>query len=732
MEFKASHYLSEQGPFAQEVSGFTVRQAQVELANAIEQAMQSHAILVAEAGTGTGKTWSYLVPAFLETGKVIISTGTRNLQDQILRKDIPQVSEVMRLPSTAVVLKGRSNYVCHHYLQQLEQSDRGLRSKEEVPLLRAIRTFTDRSPTGDKADCVGVPEGHELWYRVTSTRESCLGKDCNFYNDCFVLKARERAKEADIVIINHALFFADLALKQEGVAELLPQAAAVIFDEAHLLPDNATRFLGEMVNGEDVPVWTRKATVVIRNYLKDSVQGLEALVDKTVTSYRNLSLQWHSIEERHSRQALVQHIEDFEAIMVHFDELTQALERAVKALMAQQERHVDVAAVVREGAAIYDGFMRWAKSCPPRAKAQEQGTQGQGSESGGESNRIAVSAAEGSSGQAETLKSVAVEGNELARVAVSPEARDDLSQLVAESQGVEHEAVEQPQKTTYVCWVQLTDKGFRLHRAPLSVSHFASFKRPEQAWVMTSATLSVGGDFKHFVNRLGLNQATQLSWDSPFNYNQQGVMYVPDLPLPSDWHFAERFIETLVPLIRATHGGVLVLCTSLRAVEDYGERLADAFSDEGIERPILLQGEASRAQLMARFRELGQAVLIGSASFWEGVDFPGDLLTLVAIDKLPFQSPDDPILEARVTACEARGRSPFVELQLPHAAIALKQGAGRLIRSEKDAGVLMIGDVRLVQKGYGKTLWRALPDFYRTREQAVAVDFLRYLAGEDG
>lgn len=691
MSFKVSRFFSDDGPFAGAVSTFSKRQAQTELAQAIENTLDKKSILVAEAGTGTGKTWAYLVPALLEQGKVIISTGTRNLQDQIFNKDVPQVCKAMGIPALVAVLKGRSNYVCHHYLKELEESEAGLRSKKEVPMLQAIRRFAETSSTGDKADCSAVPETADIWHRVTSTAENCLGQDCQFVEECFTNKARSRAQEADVVVINHALFLADMALRQEGVFELLPSAEAVVFDEAHQLPDYATRFLGEQISGQKIADWERRTLMTVRTQLKGVSKEIEPLVQAVGSALMEFRLQLKPLEEMQNQQALVQNLPNYDRVMGRFDELVEAINLVVRALLKYQESHPDIQTATKEGAALYDSLIRWSRS---HVKVDED----KADESAG-----------------------SIDSNE-------GQDSDSLTLLVAQEMDEEINTVEEFKGTPYVCWINLTQNAFQLQRAPLSVRHFGKFKRPEQAWIFTSATLSVNGNFEHFINNLGLYGAEERVWESPFDYQDNTIMLIPKLPLPNDFSFREKFIDILMPLIKATHGGVLVLCTSLQAVEEFAEMLIERLDEESIDRPLLKQGENSRGYLMDKFRQEGNAILVGSSSFWEGVDFPGDLLTLVAIDKIPFMSPDDPVLDARIKDCESRGGSPFFEIQIPHAAISLKQGAGRLIRSEGDAGVLVVGDIRLVEKGYGKRLWQGLPDFYRTREPADALQFLEYLA----
>ncbi|WP_322997293.1 ATP-dependent DNA helicase [Castellaniella sp.] len=638
------------GPLARRLPGYALRQAQQDLAQAIQTAIESGDVLVAEAGTGTGKTWAYLVPAFLLGEKTLISTGTRTLQDQLYRRDIPRLRDALALSVNVALLKGRSNYVCHYHLERLEQDDRGLKSHDEIAQLRKIRQFTQISQTGDKADLPGVPETADIWNRVTSTRENCLGQDCPFVRDCFLLKARRHAQEADVVVVNHALFMADLALHEEGIPDLLPETRLVVFDEAHQLPETATRFLGQSLSLHQVLDCARQAEAAGLAHAREAArwsersQALEAAA-------RELRLVSAAVGRMPGARATFDQIPDTDQFDPVLDRLGQELDALAEALGTQEERHPDLAAAARTARLLRARLVQWAQ--PPRGQ---------------------------------------------------PEPADQAA----------------------VRWIEHSQHSVRLHRAPLSVARvFSGFKRPEQAWVLTSATLSVRGDFSHFQHQLGLHGAQTASWASPFDYPAQGLLYVPQgLPWPSDPRFTDAFAQALIPLVDACAGGVLVLCTTLRAVDRVADQLLRGLLSS--DRAVMRQGEASRGALLERFRAGGNAVLVGSTSFWEGVDVPGDALTLVAIDKLPFAPPDDPVLEARLNACRAEGGNPFMEYQLPQAALLLKQGAGRLIRSESDWGVLLVGDGRLVDKPYGRLLWQGLPPFARTRDAAVAADFLQH------
>ncbi|MGB6007292.1 ATP-dependent DNA helicase [Castellaniella sp.] len=639
-----------EGPLARQLPGYVPREAQQALSAAIQDTVAAGGVLVAEAGTGTGKTWAYLVPAFLSGDKVLISTGTRTLQDQLFRRDIPRLRQALAMSVDVALLKGRSNYVCHYHLERLEQDERGLKSRDEIAQLRQIRQFTQLSPTGDKADLPAVSETADIWNRVTSTRENCLGQDCPFVRDCFLLKARRHAQEADVVVVNHALFMADLALREEGIPDLLPETRLVVFDEAHQLPETATRFLGQSVSLHQMLDLARQAEAAGLAQAREAVRWAEHC-QALESAARELRLVSAPVGRMPGGRATFDQIPEPEAFDAALDRLSQALDTLAEALGTQEERHPDLAAAARTARTLRARLLQWAQ--PARGQ---------------------------------------------------PEPADQAA----------------------VRWLEHSAHSVRLHRAPLSVARiFSGFRRPEQAWVLTSATLSVRGDFAHFQHQLGLGGAQTASWASPFDYPAQGLLYVPQtLPWPSDPGFTDAFAQALMPLVDACAGGVLVLCTTLRAVDRVADQLLRGLLSS--DRPVMRQGEATRGVLLERFRSVGNAVLVGSTSFWEGIDVPGDALTLVAIDKLPFAPPDDPVLEARLNACRAEGGNPFMEYQLPQAALLLKQGAGRLIRSEQDWGVLMVGDGRLVDKPYGRLLWQGLPPFARTRDAAVAADFLAH------
>lgn len=625
------------GPLSANIPGYRTRSQQVEMAEKIAAAIADNRMLVAEAGTGTGKTYAYLVPALLSGGKVIVSTGTKTLQDQLFNKDIPTVRAALKAPVKVALLKGRANYVCPYHLDR-SLLDGRFQNREDVAYIQKIARFAKETRSGDKAECLDVPENATAWIMATSTRENCLGQECPHHKECFVLQARKEALSADVVVVNHHLFFADVMLKDEGMAELLPACNAVIFDEAHQLPETASLFFGDSFSTSQVLDLARDARSEGLASARDCLDLQEAtrIVDKAAKDLR----------------------------------LTVAVEPARYA-WSQLEGN----------AQFLDGLANLEKELELL-------------------NAILENQAERSEG----LENCWRRNGEL------------LQRLVQWRQ-------EQP---GVVRWGEAFNHSLQLNATPLDVARL--FRKQldghPRAWIFTSATLAVQADFSHYCNELGLWDAESARWESPFDYGQQAVLYAPrDIPDPNLPGFTEAVVEAAWPALKACGGGAFFLCTSLRAMRRTHELLAAKLEDEGLEMPLLLQGEGSKTELLERFRRLGNAVLVGSQSFWEGVDVRGEALSLVVIDKLPFAPPDDPVLKARVEQMEKEGRSAFMEYQLPRAVINVKQGAGRLIRDETDRGVLMICDPRLITKPYGKRVWRSLPPMKRTRDLIEVLDF---------
>ncbi|WFR82443.1 ATP-dependent DNA helicase [Janthinobacterium rivuli] len=635
------------GPLGPAVGSYKPRRSQTEMAKAIASAIDSQTTLIAEAGTGTGKTFAYLVPALMWGGKTIVSTGTKNLQDQLFLRDIPTVRAALQAPVSVALLKGRSNYVCHYHLERTLQNGR-MTSRDDVGHLREISRFIKMTSSGDKAELAKVPENAMIWNLVTSTRDTCMGAECQYYQDCFVMKARKEAQQADVVVVNHHLFFADVALKDTGVAELLPSANTIIFDEAHQLPDTATLFFGNTVS-------TSQILELCRDVLAEGLAHARGIDwAKTVTvvekAARDLRLTFPQDIVRLSLPQIALSSDFFPAL----DTLKDELDGMVAVLETQAER-------------------------------------------------------------AETLEQCRVRGVELAQQ-LSGWKFDPKAKVTAGEEAV--------------FWVEAFSSSLQLHKTPLSIAPIFNNQREgtPRSWIFTSATLAVKNDFKHFSEQMGLTGEPSHTWPSPFDYGQQGLLFVPqNLPQPNSLGYTDAVIDCALPIIEAAGGRTFFLCTTLRAVKRAAERLADEFKQRGLNFPLFVQGEKGRTELLDQFRAAGNGVLIGSQSFWEGVDVRGDALSLVIIDKLPFAPPDDPVLAARIEVMEKQGKNGFMHHSLPEAIINLKQGAGRLIRDEGDRGVLMICDPRLISKPYGKRIWQSLPPFKRTRDTAEVVEFFRNL-----
>ena len=723
------HLFSATGPLARAFDGYCERREQIEMAQAVQAAIREASTVVLEAGTGVGKTAAYLVPALIEGGKVIVSTGTKALQDQLFHRDLPAVRDALGIPVKVALLKGRSNYLCWHHLDRSNQDATLLGSKQEVRDLSAINRFAPLGATGDKAECTSVPEHAPIWSRVTSTRENCLGSDCPRYADCFVVKARREAQDADVVVVNHHLFFADLMLREEGVPELLPNAQTIVFDEAHQLPDTATLFFGETVSTAQVIDLVRDTLAIGQAQARDAARWNDILapVERAARDLRlcfGPQLQRLSLQQLGADNLLLPTLTELQDKLLALREvLEEAAQRGpdlanlnrrcndliqrLKAWGAPERAHepelcwVDVAShgvqLHRTPISVADVFRRQRLGMAPDAPAPQEAERDE-AELVEAFARSEVDTQQAGNGAAARLGAEDLaEDNSEDLADDNPE--DDLQSLMAGAdapQDVEDEQSPAPP--------------------------------PRRAWVFTSATLAVKNDFRHFTEALGLEDAQCASWASPYDYPSQAMLYVPTgLPLPSDPTHTDAVVDAALPLIRANRGRAFVLCTSLRAVARAAERLKQAFQAAGDPFPVLQQGEAPRPTLLDDFRRSGNAVLVGSHSFWEGIDVKGDALTLVVIDKLPFAPPDDPVLAKRLELLTQSGGNAFMSHQVPQAIIALKQGAGRLIRSETDRGVLMICDTRLIDKPYGRRIWQSLPPMKRTRAEAEVVAFLETL-----
>jgi ATP-dependent DNA helicase DinG len=635
--------LGADGPFARELPNFAPRLAQQTMALAVQQAIAGRDTLIAEAGTGTGKTFAYLVPALLSGERVIISTGTKTLQDQLYFRDLPKVRSVLGARLKTALLKGRANYLCLYRLDQTVREGATF-ERAQAAQLATIRAWSARTRRGDRMELAEVPEESPLWPRVTSTPENCLGAECPFFDDCHVVKARREALDADVVVVNHHLLFADLALKQEGFGEILPGAAAFILDEAHQIPELAGQFFSQSVSARQLTELAQDALTEC-NGITGAIGLLLEPVEALQDALRKLRLAMDALPARGAFQQL----QDRADVRGLLHDLRELLATLAELLASQAERSRGMANL-----------------------------------------------------------------HERAELFV-----ERLDRIVEGERGRDHD----------VRWYETFPRGFALYATPLdlAVPMRGLRERTHAAWIHTSATLSVAGNFDHFARQLGLDDPQTLSLESPFDYARQGMCYLPaGLSDPNIFDqgrfdkgrfdkgrrdYTEQVIEAVLPVLHASNGRAFLLFTSHRALRRAAELLQDK-----VPWPLFVQGTAPRPRLLEEFRASGHGVLLGAASFWEGVDVVGEALSVVVIDKLPFAAPDDPVLMARLDALEQSGVNPFMGWQVPSAVIALKQGAGRLIRDVHDRGVLVLCDPRLTTKGYGKLFLASLPPMPRTRE----------------
>lgn len=673
--------FDEKGPLTKAVKGFCVREGQREFAVEAARAVEEKTILVAEAGTGTGKTFAYLTPALLAGATCVISTAGKSLQDQLCAKDLPALRDALGVPVKVALLKGRANYVCHFRLE-LTASEGRLPEQDSYLKLRKIQRFAAVSRTGDRAELPDVPEDDRLWPLVTSTRENCLGKDrCPNYDDCFVKKAREDAMQSQVVVVNHHLYLSSMALKRESDAidGMLPQAALTVIDEAHQLPGIASSFFGTSFSTYDVENVSMEARRLGRTKCNDGAEW-EILYDRVLKAGREFRLDAQRIGLAEGERLDVDEIEGFGELYPGFERLRAAFAAMGEAMRANEGRDNELDTLAERHAELMEQMEAWtAIFVKCRNGAADEASEGE------------------AAGDAEV-------GGE-----AGPEA--------GAASGADAE----------VRWLEVSQHGIRFNLTPLSFAEeFREMREREGgAWVFTSATLSSAGRFDLFKQRLGIGECVERTWESPFNYWEQGCFYLPQMPPPANNTavHTHNVIEKVWPLINAAGGRTFVLCTSLAAVRAAADELQARLEANGNPYPLFVQGDGPKMRLIEEFRAHGNAVLVGSMSFWEGVDVKGEALSLVVIDKIPFAPPNDPVMMARSRAVEASGRRPFDEITLPEAIITLKQGAGRLIRSEGDRGMLVICDPRILNKGYGKVVRDSLPDFYCTRREEKALEF---------
>ena len=629
--------LGEGGALARHIDGFAQRPVQQQMAQSIAAAIDQGHCLVAEAGTGTGKTFAYLVPALVSGQRVIISTGTRTLQDQLYRRDLPTVLRALEISPRTALLKGRSNYLCLHRLD-LARTSGDIRNPEWRDLLEQLNRWSRSTRSGELAEFASLTDDSPMWPRVTSNVDNCLGTDCAFIDDCYLIKARRRAQEADLVVVNHHLLFADMALKQEGFGELLPKAGVVIVDEAHQLPDTASLFFGQTFSARllrDLARDARQEAAQLGGSLR-AVDDLASVLDHSVAKLRLC------LEGQASRGSWPSQMQRPELVV---------------ALTEVEESLQNLGELLDQLAASSTGI----ESCAARCAGQ----------------------------------------------------RAMLGRIAG------------PVAENHVAWYESFAKSFQVHLTPLDVAEpMCAFRQSTQAtWVFTSATLSVKDGFDLFNRQMGLDQPDTLLLASPFDFEHQSLLYHPQgLPDPSEQDYVVQLINAILPVVLASRGRAFLLFTSHRNLQ-----LAAAILRQRCELPLFVQGERSRHLLLQAFRTSGNGLLLGAASFWQGVDVRGDALSCVIIDKLPFAAPDDPVLEARLEMMRRAGVRPFPEYQLPSAVLTLKQGAGRLIRDMEDRGILVICDPRLSSRGYGKVFLDSLPPMPYTRDPG---DIERFFAGQ--
>jgi len=633
-EAGSAQLLDAGGPFESVLPGFAPRQEQLQLAAAIEKTITTGGTLVAEAGTGIGKTLAYLVPVLKGSERTIISTGTKTLQDQLYFRDLPLVKKVLGSTLKTALLKGRANYLCLYRMEQARKDGR-LPSRESITELEAIRQWAPASLDGDLSVSSVIAEDSELWSMVTSTADNCLGSDCPDFEACFVARARREAQDADVVVVNHHLLFADMAIKHSGFGEVLPGASVFIVDEAHQAPETASQFFSSSLS-------TRQISDLCRDVLAEAAEtsgGMAAVRDEVAHCrqvIKEFQLACHdNLEDRGTWDDMLSRSGVVDAL--------QSLDLAVSGLKPVVEP--------------LQGASRGMDACVQR-----------------------------------------------------------LAEIQAH-----FDHLDKPVPDTEVRWFERRGQGVSIHTTPLDISSlFSSFcEQIDAAWVFTSATLSVNGGFDHFVRQLGLQDAETLNLDSPFDYSNNALLWLPgDLPEPRERSFVPELLKQVLPVLKASKGRAFMLFTSHRALRQAAELLTGM-----IDHPLFVQGEMPRSMLLEAFRESGEGILLGSASFWGGVDVMGEALSLVIIDKLPFAPPNDPVMVARSNQLRQHGGNPFMELFLPQAVIALKQGAGRLIRDVNDRGVLVICDRRLTTKGYGSVFLESLPPMQQTPERDRVVEF---------
>ena len=635
-------FFSVNGPLNDCLEDYQLRTEQVEMAKSIIGTIKDKSSLVVEAGTGVGKTFAYLYPALLKGGKVVISTATKNLQDQLFFNDIPKIREALKISVKVNILKGRGNYICKLRMENTIQEGMFF-NKEDAQHLHFIKAFSDNTDSGEVSEISEIPETSTIWPMVTSTKENCLGQDCEFYKECFLVKARKEALESEVLIVNHHLFFADFVLKDEELSEILPKANTIIFDEAHQIPLVASFFLGQFISSSQ-----------ISNLIQDCQQGLKKypdtikVLDALSKDLQEIIFELKKIVSPFPARLNINNLKNYENFEKIYNSLIEKLELLGITLSKHSEENAELQKLFERSTELNIKFSSWLK-------------------------------------------------------------KDNQNNIY---------------------WLEVFARTVQFNETPISISEqFNKFQeKSDSAWIFTSATLSINGSFDHFVKLLGLEKAITQYLQSPFNYSENAFLYVPkEIPDSKDELFNLVLVKKALPLLKASKGRAFVLATSLKSMEEIGALLKDELKKNEINYPVITQGEGPKSDLLQQFKKHGNAILIGSLSFWEGIDVRGPALSLVIIDKLPFQSPGDPVFESKIKLLSEEGINAFMSMQLPEAIIRLKQGVGRLIRDDYDKGVMVICDKRIIEKSYGIKIWKSLPPFKRTRNESAVINFLEEL-----
>ena len=635
-------FFSVNGPLNDCLEDYQLRTEQVEMAKSIIGTIEDKSSLVVEAGTGVGKTFAYLYPALLKGGKVVISTATKNLQDQLFFNDIPKIREALKISVKVNILKGRGNYICKLRMENTIQEGMFF-NKEDAQHLQLIKAFSDNTDSGEVSEISEIPETSTIWPMVTSTKENCLGQDCEFYKECFLVKARKEALESEVLIVNHHLFFADFVLKDEELSEILPKANTIIFDEAHQIPLVASFFLGQSISSSQ-----------ISNLIQDCQQGLKKypdtikVLDALSKDLQEIIFELKKIVSPFPARLNITNLKNYENFEKTYNSLIEKLELLGITLSKHSEENAELQKLFERSSELNIKFSSWLK-------------------------------------------------------------KDNQNNIY---------------------WIEVFSRTVQFNETPISISEqFNKFQeKSDSAWIFTSATLSINGSFDHFVKLLGLEKAMTQYLQSPFNYSENAFLYVPkEIPDSKDELFNLVLVKKALPLLKASKGRAFVLATSLKSMEEIGALLKDELKKNEINYPVITQGEGPKSDLLQQFKKHGNAILIGSLSFWEGIDVRGPALSLVIIDKLPFQSPGDPVFESKIKLLSEEGINAFMSMQLPEAIIRLKQGVGRLIRDDYDKGVMVICDKRIIEKSYGIKIWKSLPPFKRTRNESAVINFLEEL-----